>query len=221
MAPSNTKTDDQPLLVGDDGKLVVGKRPRYLKSTPWYASQNKAPDGPAPAPVFTSTSASQYDAKKDLWAEYDAAEYKDVIDSFGKRRAKRPKGHAAIKPEEPIVDPYSRIAATHSQRDIKDTAYYLTDLGQPIEFEDENVTAPRAPPVPTGADPKLSIPPPTRELEPSAEIMEHDAPHHTARLPMDPLVNGHTEIWGSYYHEGRWGYKCCRQLDYNSPCRHK
>ena len=29
---------------------------------------------------------------------------------------------------------------------------------------------------------------------------------------------GHTEVWGSYFQDGRWGYGCCQCLNRGDPC---
>uniref|UniRef100_A0A7E4URA1 Pre-mRNA-splicing factor SLU7 n=1 Tax=Panagrellus redivivus TaxID=6233 RepID=A0A7E4URA1_PANRE len=34
----------------------------------------------------------------------------------------------------------------------------------------------------------------------------------------DLLINNHTSVWGSYWREGKWGYKCCHSLLKNSYC---
>uniref|UniRef100_A0A8C9V4U5 Pre-mRNA-splicing factor SLU7 n=1 Tax=Scleropages formosus TaxID=113540 RepID=A0A8C9V4U5_SCLFO len=34
----------------------------------------------------------------------------------------------------------------------------------------------------------------------------------------DVLINNHTCIWGSYWREGRWGYKCCYSMVKQSYC---
>jgi pre-mRNA-processing factor SLU7 len=34
----------------------------------------------------------------------------------------------------------------------------------------------------------------------------------------DEFVRNHTSVWGSYYSEGKWGFRCCRSLDRNSYC---
>ncbi|KAL4631301.1 pre-mRNA-splicing factor SLU7-like [Arapaima gigas] len=34
----------------------------------------------------------------------------------------------------------------------------------------------------------------------------------------DVLINNHTCIWGSYWREGRWGYKCCHSMVKQSYC---
>lgn len=39
-----------------------------------------------------------------------------------------------------------------------------------------------------------------------------------SRYPEDEFVHGHTLVWGSYYAQGKWGFKCCRSLDRNSSC---
>lgn len=35
----------------------------------------------------------------------------------------------------------------------------------------------------------------------------------------DEFVNGHTTVWGSYYKDGVWGYKCCLSLKKNHFCK--
>jgi len=37
----------------------------------------------------------------------------------------------------------------------------------------------------------------------------------------DVLLNNHTCVWGSYWEDGRWGYKCCHQLLKHSYCTGK
>jgi pre-mRNA-processing factor SLU7 len=32
------------------------------------------------------------------------------------------------------------------------------------------------------------------------------------------LINNHTAVWGSWWHDGQWGYACCRQGVKNSYC---
>ena len=32
------------------------------------------------------------------------------------------------------------------------------------------------------------------------------------------LVNNHQSVWGSFYKDGKWGYKCCLSLNRNSYC---
>jgi len=34
----------------------------------------------------------------------------------------------------------------------------------------------------------------------------------------DIHINNHTEIWGSYWENGEWGFGCCKQLSKNSYC---
>ena len=34
----------------------------------------------------------------------------------------------------------------------------------------------------------------------------------------DVKINNHTHIWGSYWKEGRWGYKCCHSFFKYSYC---
>ena len=34
----------------------------------------------------------------------------------------------------------------------------------------------------------------------------------------DKLINNHTTVWGSYWRDGQWGYKCCHSSVKNSYC---
>jgi pre-mRNA-processing factor SLU7 len=34
----------------------------------------------------------------------------------------------------------------------------------------------------------------------------------------DEYVNNHKSVWGSFFKEDKWGYKCCHFLDRNSYC---
>ncbi len=35
------------------------------------------------------------------------------------------------------------------------------------------------------------------------------------------LINNHTSVWGSWWHDGTWGYACCHQTVKNSYCTGK
>ena len=35
----------------------------------------------------------------------------------------------------------------------------------------------------------------------------------------DEFVNGHSSVWGSWWKEGQWGYKCCLSVNKNDCCR--
>lgn len=34
----------------------------------------------------------------------------------------------------------------------------------------------------------------------------------------DVFINNHTTVWGSWWKDHQWGYKCCKQLIRNSYC---
>lgn len=34
----------------------------------------------------------------------------------------------------------------------------------------------------------------------------------------DIYPNNHNSVWGSYWHTGKWGYKCCHSFIKNSYC---
>lgn len=39
-----------------------------------------------------------------------------------------------------------------------------------------------------------------------------------SRYEEDVIVNNHTSVWGSWWHDGIWGYACCHQTVKNSYC---
>ena len=39
-----------------------------------------------------------------------------------------------------------------------------------------------------------------------------------SRYEEDVYLNNHTSVWGSYWHEGQWGYKCCHSFIKESYC---
>lgn len=49
----------------------------------------------------------------------------------------------------------------------------------------------------------------TRKNDPKCVVLIHYALVFT---------NNHTTVWGSYWSEGKWGYKCCRSYVKNSYC---
>jgi pre-mRNA-processing factor SLU7 len=38
------------------------------------------------------------------------------------------------------------------------------------------------------------------------------------RYDEDVLINNHTAVWGSWWHDGSWGYACCHSSIKNSYC---
>ena len=39
-----------------------------------------------------------------------------------------------------------------------------------------------------------------------------------SRYEEDAYINNHTQVWGSYWKDGQWGYKCCHAFIKNSWC---
>lgn len=39
-----------------------------------------------------------------------------------------------------------------------------------------------------------------------------------SRYEEDVYINNHTSVWGSYWHEGKWGYSCCHSMVKMSYC---
>lgn len=42
-------------------------------------------------------------------------------------------------------------------------------------------------------------------------IKGKEKPVSLSRYPENQLVNNHTQIFGSWWHDGHWGYACCHQ----------
>ena len=42
--------------------------------------------------------------------------------------------------------------------------------------------------------------------------------HVDDRYEEDLHINNHSSVWGSWWHEGQWGYACCHQTVKNSYC---
>ncbi len=49
-------------------------------------------------------------------------------------------------------------------------------------------------------------------------IRGEENPVIRSRYEEDVYNNNHTSVWGSYWKEGRWGYKCCHSFVKNSYC---
>lgn len=49
-------------------------------------------------------------------------------------------------------------------------------------------------------------------------IRGHEAAHRKSRYEEDVFPGNHTSVWGSWWHEGRWGYACCHQTSRNAYC---
>lgn len=39
-----------------------------------------------------------------------------------------------------------------------------------------------------------------------------------SKYPEDMYENKHTTVWGSFYKDGQWGYRCCHQMSRNAYC---
>ena len=59
------------------------------------------------------------------------------------------------------------------------------------------------------------------EYTPSGKVktIVNKVKQHCSIYPEDVHVNGHSEVWGSFYNDDfGWGYKCCMSFDKNSFC---
>lgn len=43
-------------------------------------------------------------------------------------------------------------------------------------------------------------------------------PRRKSKYPEDVMINNHTSVWGSWWHNFRWGFKCCYSTVKNSYC---
>lgn len=74
----------------------------------------------------------------------------------------------------------------------------------------------------------LQLPPKTLLLAQTEEYVEYsrsgkvikgqEKHANRSRYEEDVLINNHTTVWGSYWNNGSWGYKCCHSFIKNSYC---
>uniref|UniRef100_A0A915MVC0 Pre-mRNA-splicing factor SLU7 n=1 Tax=Meloidogyne javanica TaxID=6303 RepID=A0A915MVC0_MELJA len=79
-----------------------------------------------------------------------------------------------------------------------------------------------------GGEEHLSAPPKELLLAQSENYVEYnrkgkvikgdEGPAVKSKYQEDALINNHTSVWGSYWRDGRWGYRCCHQFLFNSYC---
>lgn len=58
------------------------------------------------------------------------------------------------------------------------------------------------------------------EYGPDGKVIKGDEPERIVRSKWeeDVFLNNHTKVWGSYWHDGQWGFACCHQFVKNSYC---
>jgi len=58
------------------------------------------------------------------------------------------------------------------------------------------------------------------EYGPDGKIIKGDETERVVRSKWeeDVFINNHTKVWGSYWHDGQWGFACCHQFVKNSYC---
>ncbi|KAF6780301.1 hypothetical protein AHF37_00185 [Paragonimus kellicotti] len=57
------------------------------------------------------------------------------------------------------------------------------------------------------------------EYSPTGRIIKGaEVPTVKSRYEEDVYINNHTSVWGSYWFNGQWGYKCCHSLLKDSYC---
>lgn len=62
---------------------------------------------------------------------------------------------------------------------------------------------------------------PTPHPVPAGRVIKGQEVKARSRYEEDVLVNNHTAVWGSWWHEGTWGYACCHSAVKNSYCTGK
>lgn len=204
--------DEEKILVGSDGKEVSRKVPKFIATKRWYEDENtECPAQKRPH--------SDYAVKRDPYAKYDTADYEQVVNKFASDAPARQVITSA--PDKPIVDEYSKVIATTSKRDLKDYAHYLEDIPK-LEFAEDDKD------VPSRSDSKIPI-----SDDSAAGLCAKDSHFAAAAAESDKFclamsdyaedvfANGHTSVYGSYYNEGKWGYKCCKLLDFGVTCPHE
>lgn len=79
-----------------------------------------------------------------------------------------------------------------------------------------------------GGEEHLDAPPPSLLLAQTEQYVEYsrygkiikgqDRQVIRSKYEEDVFPNNHTSVWGSYWHVGKWGYKCCHSFIKNSYC---
>uniref|UniRef100_A0A182K7W9 Pre-mRNA-splicing factor SLU7 n=1 Tax=Anopheles christyi TaxID=43041 RepID=A0A182K7W9_9DIPT len=79
-----------------------------------------------------------------------------------------------------------------------------------------------------GGEEHLAVPPKALLLAQTENYVEYsrygkiikgqDKPIIRSRYEEDVYINNHTTVWGSYWSNGCWGYKCCESMIKNSYC---
>ncbi|CAD1478703.1 unnamed protein product [Heterotrigona itama] len=79
-----------------------------------------------------------------------------------------------------------------------------------------------------GGEEHLDAPPPSLLLAQTEQYVEYsrygkiikgqDRQIIRSKYEEDVYPNNHTSVWGSYWHAGKWGYKCCYSFLKNSYC---
>lgn len=79
-----------------------------------------------------------------------------------------------------------------------------------------------------GGEEHLQVPPKALLLAQTEEYVEYtrggkilkgqEKHANRSRFEEDVYTNNHTSVWGSYWENGQWGYKCCHSFIKNSYC---
>ncbi|MEQ2167648.1 hypothetical protein GOODEAATRI_006206 [Goodea atripinnis] len=187
--------------------------PQYISSVPWYIDPSKRPTlkhqrpQDEKQPLFSSIGewykrgvqevqlALDYDGKRDRWNGYDPEEHQRIVEEYAK------------------VD----LEREYDSED-EDEDKYADDIDMPGQNFDSKRRITE----------HLDAPP--RELllaqtEDYVEYSRHGAVLKglekavaRSKYEEDVLINNHTCIWGSYWKDGYWGYKCCHSLVKQSYC---
>jgi pre-mRNA-processing factor SLU7 len=172
-----------------------------------------------------------YDAKHDSYSNYDGSRWwQDVRGQFRFAEQVRAssKGSEAAPPVA-IQEEYGHSGFRNRQ----DLAPYLANLGthQPVSVHDDHMwmksdtPAPALLPTAGGAVEQQHA----REFYESAQMAALSGARGDAFVPEevprsrygdaeDRFEFGHTSVFGSYFCDGQWGYKCCRQMVRDCRC---
>eukprot|EP00002_Diphylleia_rotans_P025709 TRINITY_DN508_c0_g1_i5.p1 TRINITY_DN508_c0_g1~~TRINITY_DN508_c0_g1_i5.p1 ORF type:complete len:541 (-),score=139.62 TRINITY_DN508_c0_g1_i5:87-1709(-) len=79
-----------------------------------------------------------------------------------------------------------------------------------------------------GGEEHFEAPPPQLRLAQTENYVEYDrsgkvikgreSAKAKSKYEEDVFPRNHTSVWGSYWKNGRWGYKCCHQFERNAYC---
>ncbi|PRT53423.1 hypothetical protein B9G98_01043 [Wickerhamiella sorbophila] len=205
--------DNEKIVVGSDGKKVAQRIPGFVAAEVWYKRNaiNELKSNKENVDL-------EYAAKRDPYANYDSSMVSKSSHSLKRRNIMS----NLTADKKPIIDEYSKVVAVSSQRERSDLAHYLEDVPK-LEFDIEasTVTSPiqnsHSKPMNLKTNQEASGMPESelickQSMTQSSVLAAADYGEEVKQR------NGHKAVFGSFFQNNEWGYKCCKSLTFNSNC---